>query len=77
MINEQDCPMQDDLLVIAGAGGFIGGSLAKYFRSKGFRRIRGVDKKPLSSWYQRVPGVECLCMDLSEMQMPSAPSRGQ
>jgi len=52
-------------IVIAGAGGFIGGSLARYFRGKGFARIRAIDKKPLGEWYQRVPGVESLCLDLS------------
>ena len=57
---------RDDLLVIAGAGGFIGGSLTRYFHDKGFTRIRAIDKKPLPDWYQRVPGVACLCMDLSE-----------
>ena len=56
----------DDLIVITGAGGFIGGSLARYFHDLGFTHIRGIDKKPLPNWYQRVPGVECLCMDLSE-----------
>lgn len=56
---------KDDLIVIGGAGGFIGGSLARYFRDKGFTRIRGIDKKPLPEWYQRVPGVECLTLDLS------------
>jgi len=56
----------DDLIVITGAGGFIGGSLARYFAERGFRRIRAVDKKPLPYWYQRVPGVETLCLDLSE-----------
>ncbi|HEV2392615.1 MAG TPA: NAD-dependent epimerase/dehydratase family protein [Verrucomicrobiae bacterium] len=56
---------KEDLIVIGGAGGFIGGALARYFRSKGFTRIRGVDKKPLPEWYQRVPGVESLTMDLS------------
>jgi GDP-D-mannose 3',5'-epimerase len=56
---------RDDLIVIAGAGGFIGGALARYFRDKRFTNIRGVDKKPLPEWYQRVPGVECLSLDLS------------
>jgi len=56
---------KDDLLVITGAGGFIGGSLARYFTKQGFTRIRAVDKKPLYEWYQRVPGVESLCLDLS------------
>lgn len=63
-----DCLHKDDLIVIAGAGGFIGGSLARYFSEQGFRRIRGIDKKPLPQWYQRVPGVECLSMDLSEKE---------
>jgi nucleoside-diphosphate-sugar epimerase len=57
---------KDNLIVIAGAGGFIAGALARYFSEKGFTRIRAVDKKPLPQWYQRVPGVESLCLDLSE-----------
>ncbi len=52
--------------MIGGAGGFIGGALARYFCDKGFTNIRGVDKKPLPEWYQRVPGVECLNLDLSD-----------
>jgi GDP-D-mannose 3', 5'-epimerase len=64
---EKDPKLQkDDLIVIGGAGGFIGGSLVRYFQEKGFNRIRAADKKPLPEWYQRVPGVECLTMDLSE-----------
>ncbi|HEX9014356.1 MAG TPA: NAD-dependent epimerase/dehydratase family protein, partial [Anaerolineaceae bacterium] len=59
---------KDDLIVVAGAGGFIGGSLVRYFRDRGFTRIRAVDKKPLPMWYQRQPGVEALCMDLSEKE---------
>jgi len=57
---------KDDLILIAGAGGFIGGSLTRYFHDQGFTRIRAVDKKPLPLWYQKMPGVECLCLDLSE-----------
>lgn len=56
---------KDDLIVLGGAGGFIAGALARYFHDQGFTRIRAVDKKPLPLWYQRVPGVECLCLDLS------------
>jgi len=64
---EKDPPLKkDDLIVIGGAGGFIGGALARYFHDKGFTRIRGLDKKPLPEWYQRVPGVECLTLDLSQ-----------
>ncbi len=60
-----DCN-KDDLIVITGAGGFIAGSLARYFQERGFTRIRAVDKKPLPDWYQIVPGVESLCLDVSE-----------
>lgn len=56
---------KSDRLVITGAGGFIGGNLALYFRRKGFTNIRAVDKKPLADWYLRVPGVECLRLDVS------------
>ncbi|MGA2642326.1 MAG: NAD-dependent epimerase/dehydratase family protein [Spirochaetia bacterium] len=57
---------KDELLLIAGAGGFIAGNLAAYFKEKGFTRIRAVDKKPLHEWYRVTPGVESLCLDLSE-----------
>jgi GDP-D-mannose 3',5'-epimerase len=57
---------KDDLIVITGAGGFIAGALTRYFHDQGFTRIRALDRKPLPDWYQHVPGVESLCMDLSE-----------
>src|SRR5580698_3177417 len=64
---EKDAPLKkDDLIVITGAGGFIGGNLALYFQKKGFTNIRTVDKKPLYEWYLHVPGVENLCMDVSD-----------
>ena len=68
MLTAVDTLNKDDLIVVAGAGGFIGGSLVRYFHDKGFTRIRAADKKPLPLWYQRVPGVESLTMDLSEKE---------
>ena len=56
---------KDDQIVVTGAGGFIAGTLVRYFHDQGFSRIRAVDKKPLSKWYQRTPGVENLCLDVS------------
>ena len=56
---------KDDLIVITGAGGFIAGALTRHFHDEGFTRIRAIDKKPLPEWYQRVPGVESLSLDLS------------
>ena len=61
----EDLRKPDDLIVVTGAGGFIAGSLVRYFRDKGFTRIRAVDKKPLDEWYQRTPGVENLVLDVS------------
>ena len=55
---------KDDLILVAGAGGFIGGSLIRRLKDKGFKRIRGVDKKPLPYWYQTTPGVESVCLNL-------------
>jgi GDP-D-mannose 3',5'-epimerase len=57
---------KNDLIVVTGAGGFIAGALVRYFADKGFTRIRAIDKKPLPHWYQRTPGVESLCLDLSQ-----------
>jgi GDP-D-mannose 3', 5'-epimerase len=65
-IVEKDAPLKkDDLIVITGAGGFIAGNLALYFKKKGFTNIRAVDKKPLCEWYLHVSGVENLCLDVS------------
>ena len=64
----KDTLKKDDLIVIAGAGGFIAGALTRHFSEQGFTRIRAIDRKPLPMWYQRVPGVESLCMDLSEKE---------
>ncbi len=49
---------KNDLIVIAGAGGFIGGSLARHFSEMGFTNIRAVDKKPIDQWYQAAPNAE-------------------
>jgi GDP-D-mannose 3',5'-epimerase len=57
-----------DLIAIAGAGGFIGGNLVRYFHDKGFSSIRAVDKKPFDEWYLRLPSVENLCLDCSNEQ---------
>lgn len=53
------------LIVIAGAGGFIGGALTRHFRDQGFTRLRAVDRKPTTHWYQCLSGVENLCLDVS------------
>jgi len=65
LVEKDPALKKDDLIVITGGGGFIGGNLAQYFTKKGFTRIRCVDKKPLYEWYLHVPGVENICADVS------------
>ena len=50
-------------IVVAGAGGFIGGHLTKALKAKG-HQVRAVDIKPLTRWYQVSDGVENLVLDL-------------
>jgi nucleoside-diphosphate-sugar epimerase len=53
----------NDLIVVTGAGGFIGGNLVKYFYDRGRLNIRAVDKKPLDEWYLRIPAAMNLQLD--------------
>ena len=66
LVEKDPALKKDDLIVITGAGGFIAGNLALYFKNKGFTRIRAVDKKPLYEWYLHVPGVENISLDVSQ-----------
>jgi GDP-D-mannose 3', 5'-epimerase len=50
-------------IVVAGAGGFIGGHLTKALKAMG-HQVRAVDIKPLTRWYQITPGVENFVLDL-------------
>lgn len=56
---------KQNLVVVAGAGGFIGGSLVASLRAQGYKRIRAVDLKPVNEWYQEFDDVENLCLDLN------------
>jgi len=60
--------MDNQLVVVAGAGGFIGGNLVASLRKKGYSAIRAVDIKPLEQWYQKFDNVENLSLDLSDKQ---------
>jgi nucleoside-diphosphate-sugar epimerase len=51
-------------VLVAGAGGFIGGHLAKTLSERGLK-VRGADVKPLDEWYQIPEGVEARQLDLS------------
>jgi GDP-D-mannose 3', 5'-epimerase len=56
--------MKSDKILVAGAGGFIGGHLIADLRRQGYTHLRAVDQKPVSEWYQSYPDVENLVLDL-------------
>jgi len=55
---------KDDLVLVTGAGGFIGGHLVGELRRLGYRRLRAVDVKPMAQWYQAFPDVDNRILDL-------------
>ncbi len=54
----------NNFILVAGAGGFIGGELVNYLRKNSQFKIRAVDRKPTSEWYQKFDDVENLTLDL-------------
>jgi nucleoside-diphosphate-sugar epimerase len=57
--------MKDDrTIVVAGAGGFIGGHLVASLRRHGGHRLRAVDIKPKDEWWQLFGDVDNQVLDL-------------
>lgn len=67
--------MRGELVVVTGAGGFIGGALVAQFRRQG-KKIRAVDIKPVTEWYQVFADVENLVLDLNLNQNCDRAARG-
>jgi GDP-D-mannose 3',5'-epimerase len=67
---------KENLIVVTGAGGFIGGHLISRFRARGHKSIRAVDIKPLHDWYQRFDDVENLSLDLNQKENCEIAARG-
>jgi len=56
------------LILVTGAGGFIGGSLVAALRAQRRTSIRAVDIKALGTWYQEFGDVENLSLDLNLLE---------
>lgn len=56
---------RDRPVLVAGAGGFIGGHLVRYLCDQGFGTVRGVDAKPVNQWHQLDQRAEIHQADLS------------
>ena len=65
-INDDD--FKNDLVLVAGAGGFIGGWLVRNLIERGYTKIRAVDLKPKNEWYQEFPEAENLVLDLQGLE---------
>ena len=59
-----DLMAADDLVVVAGGGGFIGGWLVRELLGRGVCRIRSVDLKPVDDWFQAFAQVDNVIADL-------------
>src|SRR5260370_5817631 len=67
---------KNDLVVVTGAGGFIGGHLVRVLEERGHTKIRAVDVKPLAEWYQKTPGVENQVGDLALLEACRKAAKG-
>jgi nucleoside-diphosphate-sugar epimerase len=59
---------QGERVVVAGAGGFIGGHLVAHLVRNGHTDVRAVDVKPPHEWFQVFPEVDNRCLDLGKAE---------
>ena len=57
---------KNDLIVVTGAGGFIGGWLVHHLLEAGHRQVRAVDLKPVGEWFQVCPDADNMVADLRD-----------
>ena len=59
---------RSDPILIAGAGGFIGGWLVRYLNEQGYTNLRAIDIKPIDEWYQVQSNVPSTVSDLRSLE---------
>jgi GDP-D-mannose 3',5'-epimerase len=67
------CSDSPELILVAGAGGFIGGHLVRRLEAAG-HEVRAVDIKPFAEWFHLSPTAENLEVDLSQRAAADAAS---
>jgi nucleoside-diphosphate-sugar epimerase len=68
--------MPQPTILVAGAGGFIGGHLVADFVSRGYTNIRAVDIKPFDEWYQVFDAADNVSADLKDLDACEEACRG-
>ena len=68
--------LRTDPILVAGAGGFIGGWLVRYLQENGYTDLRAIDIKPLDEWHQVLPGVDNRVADLRALETCTEAVRG-
>ncbi|HEX5692029.1 MAG TPA: NAD-dependent epimerase/dehydratase family protein, partial [Roseiflexaceae bacterium] len=58
----------DDVILVTGGGGFIGGHVVADLLQRGYRRVRAVDIKPVGEWHQAFPEAANVRLDLREKE---------
>ena len=58
----------DKTVVVCGAGGFIGGHLTADLLRQGFEKVRAVDIKPPTQWFQKFDEADNRSLDLREKE---------
>ena len=68
--------MSQNLTLVAGGGGFIGGHLVGALLDQG-REVRSVDIKPEADWYQVHGAADNVILDLRDAQACHDSARGR
>ena len=67
---------RNKLVLVTGAGGFIGGHLVGDLLTAGFERVRAVDRKPIAEWFQQFDTADNRQLDLMDRAACTEAVRG-